>query len=316
MMSTSLSVNLQPIWMRFKEAYRLKRLPKALLLMQPGLTCVDLVQHMQALLLCQSDSAPCGVCQSCQLLDEGIHPDLEIVSPPGEQQLVKIESIRAVQDRLYLTPQLSKRRVIYFEALDRMTVSASSALLKILEEPPKSVYFIGMAQAMHSILPTILSRFQRWMLPEEWVASSNYLDPLRWGTKEHAFIELLQAWPTHVNDLLQLKQGKVSAYLLAEKWVNYPLATWMSVLYCLFGQMLQLRFASPNQLHFISEKLAIEHPQGFNELTLLNQTFPISSLFYLLERLEEIMKKLDAHISIQPILTLENWLSELNRSPY
>lgn len=297
-MNTSLSDHLQPMWHRFNEAHRLQRLPKALLI-QSGFAGVDLAHAMQALLLCQQDNAPCGLCQSCQLLAQGIHPDLVTVARPVEQQLLKIESIRDIQERLYLTPQLSTRRVIYFEALDRMNGAASNALLKILEEPPQAVYFIAMAQSMHTILPTILSRFQRWMLPEEWVASSHYLDPLRWKTKEKAFIELLQDWPAHVKDLLQLKEGEVTTYQLAEKWSNYPLTNWIHVLYCLFGQLLQYRFAGADKRDELIE------------LKLLSQSFRISSLFYLLAQLEDILRKLAVPISIQPILTLESWLSEL-----
>ena len=70
----------------------------------------------------------------------GDHPDFIYLAP--EKAEIKIDQIRGVKDFAYLTPALSKRKVIFIEPAEAMNPYAQNALLKVLEEPPEDTHFI------------------------------------------------------------------------------------------------------------------------------------------------------------------------------
>ncbi len=96
---------------------------------------------------------------------EGLsHPDLIVIdadTKDGElrkQPNITIEEIREVTKFLRLTPSESNYRVVIIDGADNMNISASNALLKILEEPPKNSVIFLITSSMFKILPTIRSR--------------------------------------------------------------------------------------------------------------------------------------------------------------
>ncbi|HEY8344900.1 MAG TPA: hypothetical protein VIL66_06900 [Bacillota bacterium] len=114
----------------------------------------------RALCLAEDGASPCGQCRSCRLLSSGNHPDFRMIYPAGDK--IKLEHIREVcRDAAYL-PYLSKRKIYFFTELDKLTEVAANAFLKTLEEPPTGVIFLAMAPGEDRVLPTILSRMQRY----------------------------------------------------------------------------------------------------------------------------------------------------------
>lgn len=75
-------------------------------------------------------------------------------------ETIKIGQIREIIHWSNLKPHSSPRRLIIIRNLENITLEAANALLKILEEPPKSLIFILQAQNSDKILPTITSRCQ------------------------------------------------------------------------------------------------------------------------------------------------------------
>ncbi len=71
---------------------------------------------------------------------------------------IRVVQIRWLHRALALAPSLSKRRVILIDAAEDCEVSASNALLKILEEPPAGCVFLLVSHAPGRLLPTIRSR--------------------------------------------------------------------------------------------------------------------------------------------------------------
>ncbi|HAU21785.1 MAG TPA: DNA polymerase III subunit delta' [Erythrobacter sp.] len=71
---------------------------------------------------------------------------------------IAVAQIRAMQQRLTMRPTLGARRVIIIDPADDLETSASNALLKSLEEPPKGTFFILVAHRPSRLLPTIRSR--------------------------------------------------------------------------------------------------------------------------------------------------------------
>lgn len=109
-------------------------------------------------ILCTEDQAPCGTCRSCQLIQRGRHPDVQVIASDGDR--IKIEAIREMQHLVALSPVEGPYRIILIPDFDRATTSAANALLKTLEEPPSTVILILTATNVEALLPTIVSRCQ------------------------------------------------------------------------------------------------------------------------------------------------------------
>lgn len=75
---------------------------------------------------------------------------------------IRIDQIRALEDFVYVGGHRNGARVVVIEPAEAMNVAAENSLLKILEEPPSSVYFILVSSKWRRLLPTILSRC--WVL--------------------------------------------------------------------------------------------------------------------------------------------------------
>ncbi|MEP5938976.1 MAG: DNA polymerase III subunit delta' [Erythrobacter sp.] len=78
---------------------------------------------------------------------------------------ISVAQIRAMQQRLITRPTVGSRRVIIVDPADDMEASASNALLKSLEEPPKGTFFILVAHRPSRLLPTIRSRCRVMRFP-------------------------------------------------------------------------------------------------------------------------------------------------------
>lgn len=75
-----------------------------------------------------------------------------------------IDNIRDLRDNVQFAPTRGKYRIIYIDEVHMLTKESFNALLKTLEEPPEHVMFIFATTEPHKILPTILSRCQRFDL--------------------------------------------------------------------------------------------------------------------------------------------------------
>ncbi|MFI3244702.1 MAG: DNA polymerase III subunit gamma/tau, partial [Akkermansia sp.] len=75
-----------------------------------------------------------------------------------------IDNIRDLRDNVQFAPARGQFRIIYIDEVHMLTKESFNALLKTLEEPPAHVKFIFATTEPHKILPTILSRCQRFDL--------------------------------------------------------------------------------------------------------------------------------------------------------
>ena len=135
-----------------------------LLLGPEGLGKQEFAEALCDLILCHSpiSNQPCGVCQSCQLLQAGTHPDKHRITT--ENLSIGVDSIREGIDKLQGSAQLSQNKVLLLTGAQRMTTSAANALLKTLEEPTNNTYILMTATSAHSLLPTVLSRCEKHTL--------------------------------------------------------------------------------------------------------------------------------------------------------
>ncbi len=86
------------------------------------------------------------------------HPDLLVVQAPEDTQSISIESVREIREFIHKTSAMAPYRAVIIDGVELMTLQASNALLKSLEEPPKNVLFFLIAHNKGGVLSTIRSR--------------------------------------------------------------------------------------------------------------------------------------------------------------
>lgn len=102
---------------------------------------------------------PCGECEVCRGLDNGSVMDVVEIDAASNNG---VDSIRSLIEESAFTPGTAKYRVYIIDEVHMLSDSAFNALLKTLEEPPAHVIFILATTEVHRLLPTILSRCQRF----------------------------------------------------------------------------------------------------------------------------------------------------------
>jgi len=125
-----------------------------------GLGKHQLIERLTQLIHCQQplEHKACGQCQDCQLHVSQSHADFYHVAPQDGKAQVSIEQIRQLSKRILSTGLVNQRRVVVIDPLNGLTESAANALLKILEEPPKHVYFLLSTASNQHVPATIMSR--------------------------------------------------------------------------------------------------------------------------------------------------------------
>ena len=101
----------------------------------------------------------CNKCSNCLEVIEGSHPDVIEIDAASNNG---VEQVRDLIDKVNYLPIKGRYKVYIIDEVHMMTASAFNALLKTIEEPPAHVIFILATTEPHNILPTILSRCQRY----------------------------------------------------------------------------------------------------------------------------------------------------------
>ena len=100
----------------------------------------------------------CGKCQSCIQFESGNNPDVFYVKATKTIS-ISVDDIREqIVNEVKIKPYSYKRKIFIIDKADTMTSQAQNALLKTLEEPPKYVLIILIAENTENFLPTVLSR--------------------------------------------------------------------------------------------------------------------------------------------------------------
>ena len=102
---------------------------------------------------------PCGKCSSCLEFANGQALDLVEVDAASR---TGVENVRELLDMVRSGPLRSKYKVFIIDEVHMLSKSAFNALLKTLEEPPSHAIFVLATTEVHKVLPTILSRSQRF----------------------------------------------------------------------------------------------------------------------------------------------------------
>ena len=102
---------------------------------------------------------PCDQCAICVSINEGRNLDIIELDAASNRG---VEEIREIRDKVHFQPAQNRRKVYIIDEAHMLTREASNAFLKTLEEPPAHVIFILCTTEADRILPTILSRCQRY----------------------------------------------------------------------------------------------------------------------------------------------------------
>lgn len=104
---------------------------------------------------------PCGECENCRQIAEGRAMDVVEIDGASHN---KVEDARSIIDAVQFPPAAGKYKVFIIDEVHMLTPSAFNALLKTLEEPPSYARFIFATTEGDKVLPTIVSRCQRFDL--------------------------------------------------------------------------------------------------------------------------------------------------------
>jgi DNA polymerase-3 subunit delta' len=120
----------------------------------PGIGKLHTARVFAAALNCPAGGD--GTCEVCRRIFRGVHPDVHLVVPEGDNLLV--EDVRAVREEASRTHHEARTAVFLLDEADRMTEAAANALLKVLEEPPPEVVFVLVARSAEALVGTVPSR--------------------------------------------------------------------------------------------------------------------------------------------------------------
>ena len=105
------------------------------------------------------DKAPCNECEHCRTIQNGTHPDVIEIDAASNNG---VDEIRDLIEKVKYAPIQAKYKVYIIDEVHMLSQGAFNALLKTLEEPPSHVIFILATTEPHKVLPTIISRCQRY----------------------------------------------------------------------------------------------------------------------------------------------------------
>jgi DNA polymerase-3 subunit delta' len=120
----------------------------------PGVGKLHVARVFAAALNCPAGGD--GTCDTCRRVLRGVHPDVHLVMPEGDNLLV--DDVRAVREEASRSHHEAPVAVFILDESDRMTDAAANALLKVLEEPQPGVVFVLVARSTEALLSTIPSR--------------------------------------------------------------------------------------------------------------------------------------------------------------
>ncbi len=156
-----------------------------------GIGALPFVLSLAQAWLCESNSAdsrpPCGRCGSCKLIQNHLHPDLQLLMPevlrrqhdwplvddkadsddskrkPSKQ--IRIDEVRGVIDWVFRTSGRGRGKVVVLHPAEALNLQSANALLKTLEEPPPGTRILLSTADAAWLLPTVRSRCQMLKLP-------------------------------------------------------------------------------------------------------------------------------------------------------
>jgi DNA polymerase III subunit delta' len=246
------------------------------------------IEFAQALMCKSAETRPCQSCSACRRVANFNHPDFLFIFPalksagvemereildsaaenpyarkkPWASPAISIERIRELRRITRVKPFEGRRIVIIAEA-EKMTIEASNALLKILEEPPEHMHLILTTSRVNMLLPTIISRCQEIrfrLLTDEEI--------------EDALVQRKQLSAQQAQLLARMSQG---SYSRALEWLEESIFEYRDVVIELLRCCLKDLIS---QLQFVEELLKKYDRKTIKDILLLIQIWFRDAMVY------------------------------------
>ena len=107
----------------------------------------------------RTGAEPCNDCAICQEITNGVNPDVIEIDAASNNG---VDEMRDLKEKVKFLPAGTKYKIYIIDEVHMLSTSAFNALLKTLEEPPAHAIFILATTEPHKVLPTIVSRCQRY----------------------------------------------------------------------------------------------------------------------------------------------------------
>ncbi len=141
------------------------RLPHAMVLSgQYGLGKHSLARLIAKAVVCTSENKPCGTCPACKKAQAGAHPDIIVEEGTGVTGAISVATIKEIVRDAYKSPQEADFNIYLLFVKERLSEASQNKLLKVLEEPPGNTIFILTVKSPDTLLTTVRSRVQIFML--------------------------------------------------------------------------------------------------------------------------------------------------------
>jgi DNA polymerase-3 subunit gamma/tau len=105
------------------------------------------------------DGEPCNECQQCREITAGTSFNVIEIDAASNRG---IDNIRELREKVMMPPSTGRYKIYILDEAHMLTTEAFNALLKTLEEPPDYAIFVLATTDVHKMLPTVLSRCQRF----------------------------------------------------------------------------------------------------------------------------------------------------------
>ncbi len=125
------------------------------------------------------DGEPCNECDVCREVTEG--RSLDVIEIDGASNR-GIDEIRDLRESVRYSPSRLRYKVYIIDEVHMLTKEAFNALLKTLEEPPEYAIFVLATTEPHKVIPTILTRCQRFDFKR--IEIEKIIERLRYIAKE------------------------------------------------------------------------------------------------------------------------------------
>ena len=140
----------------------------------------------------------CNKCSNCLALNSSSHPDVIEIDAASNNG---VDQVRELIDQVRYLPIKGRYKVYIIDEVHMMSQGAFNALLKTLEEPPDHVIFILATTEPHKVLPTILSRCQRYDFSK--IDDNDLKAKLLWIAQKEGFAYEEEA----INEIVSLADG-------------------------------------------------------------------------------------------------------------
>ncbi len=230
-------------------------------------------------------------------------PDVTLHQPEDGKKSIGVGTVREIREAAYIKPQELNIRVFIIRYAHLMTTEAQNALLKILEEPPKNVYFFLLCENASLLLPTVRSRAP--VLKTSVISDDELADYMAQSNKQASDMQksspdeykmLIRSCSGSIGiaterlgapsddserlssqtlELVTLlsggKRDKALLFFIKNKFTRESLSSLLLMFSCAMRDMLKIKYGEPdNFLYFVSCEEAENLSAAFTRLTLMN----------------------------------------------